>query len=89
MGAPGGNCINSEIRCYDLPMNLLHDLPMPMQNKCADAAAFPAAVICKERTEKLATSSESIAKALYQKPARAFGLESALSAFSGVRPPRG
>jgi hypothetical protein len=62
---------------------------MAMQNKCADAATFPAAVTRKEQTEKLATSSEAIAKALYQKPAKTFGLESALSAFSGVRPRRG
>lgn len=46
-------------------------------------------VIRKESTEKLATSSETIAKALYQKPAKRFGLESALSAFSGVGPQRG
>jgi hypothetical protein len=59
---------------------------MAMQNKCADAATFPAAVTRKERAEKLATSSKAIANALYQKPAKAFGLESALSAFSGVRP---
>jgi hypothetical protein len=45
--------------------------------------------IRKERTEKLATSSETIAKALYQKPAKTFGLESALSALSGARLRRG
>lgn len=62
---------------------------MAMQNKCADVATFHAPVIRKERAEKLATSAEAIAEALYRKPAQAFGLESALAAFSDVRPRRG
>lgn len=64
---------------------------MAMHNKCADAATFSAPVIHKdkERAEKLATSAETIAEALYRKPSKAFGLESALTAFKGVRPRRG
>jgi|GEM_PF-3598719 hypothetical protein len=63
---------------------------MAMQNKCADAATFGTPVPKgKERAEKLATSAETIAEALYRKPSKSFSLDSAFNALGGVRPRRG
>ncbi|WP_414498891.1 hypothetical protein [Stenotrophomonas maltophilia] len=58
---------------------------MAMQNKCVDVTTFRAPVARKERTEKLATSAEAIAQALYRKPSQNFSMQSALTAFAGVR----
>jgi len=58
---------------------------MAMQNKCAEVATFRAPVVRKERTEKLATSAEAIAQALYRGPSKEFSLESALLAFGQIR----
>ncbi|MGN6225532.1 MAG: hypothetical protein ACTHN1_17965 [Pseudoxanthomonas sp.] len=55
--------------------------------KCIEVDTFraPAEPVKKADHKKLAVSAESIARALYQRPAKRFDVDSALTAFVGVQ----